>query len=138
MNTKIRSKKKAILVALLLSFLYAIICESLFYILYNYEAAWGKWDLIIYASVFLYTLPVCLLYRNKYWPAYLLVLLISPLLSIISLYLFGGMTEVKEDDMAVGFLMIMVWGMQGISLVVGTCIGLIINWIVTKYLASKS
>ncbi|RXZ77460.1 hypothetical protein EBB07_31345 [Paenibacillaceae bacterium] len=132
MVTRLRTKNDAVLVMVVLSILYALFGEVIYYFAYTNDAVAEKFNILTCLLIILYTLPVVLLFRNKYWALYLLVIVLSPFFSILFLLLFGGFTPVKEDDMGVGFLYILVWIIQEFCMIVSALLGLIINFFIAR------
>jgi hypothetical protein len=112
---------------IVLSALYAIIGEIIFQIMYYRDQLLGylHWFVILLSAV--YISPIVALFRNRFWYVSVLISFIYFVFVVIFLLVFAAHFPIPDDNTASGILMLMVQGMNIISIILGISCGLLVN-----------
>jgi len=112
-----------LLLTLLLSFLHGAGGELLFLSAYKYSEILENSGIALAALTILYALPVFAWFRTKYWAALAFLLVLSPLGSLLFLFIGGLFFPVAEGDLGAGILWFITTGINLLSIVLGTLLG---------------
>ncbi|MDB5054633.1 MAG: hypothetical protein JWM44_2683 [Bacilli bacterium] len=125
-----------LIISTLLSAIFAFIGHIYFQIIF-YNDSYLKDSsiyLITLALTLIYSIPVILLCKNKYWFVSFVILILYFLFTLLFIPLFSGFLP-KEDNPGAGILIILIQGSNIISILLGLVLGHIVNLI--RYLRMK-
>ncbi|MFS0837185.1 hypothetical protein [Paenibacillus sp. 1P03SA] len=116
-----------LLLTLLLSVLHGAGGELLFVSAYKYSAVVASPDLAVAVLTIVYALPVLAWFRTKYWAALAFLLVLSPLGSLLFLFIGRLFFSTAEGDLGAGILWFITTGINLVSVVLGTLLGGLTN-----------
>jgi hypothetical protein len=82
--------------------------------------------------VVVYFVPIVLLYKAKHLLILLLILIFTPICTILSMFAAGELFPLKEDDLGAGILWIFLIGYNYTFIFLGTCLGVVLKIILEQ------
>ena len=82
--------------------------------------------------VVVYSVPILLLYKARHLLILLLILIFTPICTILSLFAAGELIPLKEDDLGAGILGIYLIGYNCVFIFLGTCLGVVLKIIIEQ------
>lgn len=116
-----------LLLTLLLSLLHGAGGELLFLSAYKYFAVVESSGLAVAVLTVLYALPVVAWFRTKYWAALAFLLVLSPISSLLFLFMGGLLFPAAEGDLGAVILLFITTGINLVSAMLGTLLGGLTN-----------
>lgn len=135
MRIKKQTARSSFIWVILLSALYAIIGEIIFQIFYYHDYLLNHYDWFMILFSIIYTLPVVLFFRNRYWYFSIFIPIFYVIFSFIFLFPYSALFPLPDDNPAGGVLAILMHGINVFCIIIGVILGLLIN--VSLYYWSK-
>lgn len=127
MRLKKQTAKSSFIRVILISALYAVIGEIIFQLFYYHDDLLNHYDWMIYLLSLMYTVPVVLFFRDRYWYFGIFLLLFYVIFSFIFLFPFAVLIPLPDDNPAGGILAILVHGINVFCMVLGLVLGFLTN-----------
>jgi hypothetical protein len=137
MKTIVNSLSKSIYLTIVLSFMHSILGEAIFYFTYYNDTLLEYWIWFAAFLIIAYSTPIVYLFKAKYLKLLFLLLIFTPLNSIIMLFVCGKLFPIHEEDFGAGVLGIFLLGFNLLLVIVGTFLGIIINLLQNHYRKSR-
>ena len=129
---------KAILVTFLLSLYHSIIGEMIFYVFYYNDRIFEEnLEFIAVILVVIYSIPIVFLYKVKQLLILLMLVVFTPICTILSMFAAGELFPLREDDLGAGMLGLFVIGYNYIFIFLGTSIGVVIKILLKQWRIHK-
>ncbi len=135
MKIKRQTANSSFIRVVLFSALYAIFGEIIFQIFYYHDYLLNNYHWWLISLSIMYTFPVVLFFRSRYWYFIIVMLPLYVIFSMILLFPSGALFPLPDDNPAGGILAFMIHGINLTSISIGGILGLLIN--VSLYYWSK-
>ncbi|WP_139070724.1 hypothetical protein [Paenibacillus sp. KS1] len=133
-NRMINTYPKAILLTFLLSLYLSVVGEIIFYLFYYNDRIFEeKLEIIGVILVIFYSFPIVILYKTKQLLSLLMILVFTPICTVLSMFAAGKLFPLSEDDLGAGILGIFVIGYNYIFVFLGTSIGVVIKILLKQW-----
>lgn len=132
-----KNKSKYFIYSISLSFIFGIVVEIQFYSIYYNDQLLNKIDWLIYIFSVIYSIPVFLIYKDKYWYISTLILFFTPIFWLLDSFIFGRVFPIRMDDLGGGLLGIFLLGINLIVILMGLILGMSARFILTRLKKKK-
>lgn len=134
----INTYPKAVLMTFLLSVYHSIIGEIIFYVFYyNDRIIEENLEFIAVILIVFYSIPIIFLYKVKQLVILFMILVFTPICTILSIFVAGELFPLREDDLGAGMLGLFVIGYNYIFIFLGTGIGVVVKILLKQWRNNK-